>query len=567
MTDEAQGQESMLVNLAGREACDAGARLFADARVTGLSTRDGRTTATVLDSQPYKVALRATARGFDGSCTCPESEGFDFCQHCVAVALALQAREDQALELAGAGPETRMRRYLADLPRDGLIDLLLHAADEHDDLHERLVLKADAAHGLVNARSLKKMLTAAMPLRRVVEWRKVAAYFTRATAAIESLAAVADDVAAADLLAAVVHAIERLPRVLERIDDSDGNRWQLQQRLRELHASALARLDWPPAELAAHVLDLVLDDDTDMFNDPLAHYGEVLGNAGIDAFYAEVHTRLEALPDLAFGADFEEKYPYLKLASLLRGKLEAEGDIAGKIALARRTCTSAIDCRRIAQLYLELPDLEQAQVWLTRAEGAPGHRQAEFATRVALHRARQEWPAAVEAQRRLFESQPSIGALQTLEELAEQAGSLSDTRAVARTLLRSRIDNHSRDRSACAEVLAHMLREDGDDKAANALLLNRVDNEKTLMRRAEELAGDDSKTALALAARAVDVCVRRGQGEGYRQATALLPRAAAVCAAAGDKAYARFVNGLRQRHKARRPFLALLAKAERAAPE
>ena len=229
------------------------------------------------------------------------------------------------------------------------------------------------------------------------------------------------------------------------------------------------RLDWPPAKLAKHVLDLILQDETDMFADAPEHYDEVLGDSGMQAFHTEVYKRLEALPDLAFGADFEEKYPYLRLASLLRGKLEDEGDIAGKIALAKRTCTSAIDCRRIAQLYLELPDLEQAQVWLTRAEGAPGHRQAEYATRVALHRAREDWVAAEEAQRRLFENQPSIGALHVLEELAGRAGNLDDVRAATKKLLRQRIDNHARDRSACAEVLAHMLSVDGDEKSANAL--------------------------------------------------------------------------------------------------
>lgn len=564
MPSDTTSHQSMLINLAGEAACKRGAKYFSEGRVSRLATRAGTTTATVTGSQPYKVRLRETARGYDGSCTCPASEGFDFCKHCVAVALALQAHDDRVRELADAGPEARLRQYLADQPRESLIQLLLMAADDHAELHERLVLKADAAHGQLSAGQLKKMMTSALPLRRVVEWRKVAEYFARATAAVDSLASVADDVQPKDLLAAVVHAIARLQKVLERIDDSDANRWRLQQSLRDLHINALTRLDWPPAKRAAHVLDMIVQDETDMFAEAPGTYEAVLGEDGKAAFHAEVYKRLEALPDLPFGADFEDKYPYLRLSSLLRGKLEDEGDIAGKIALAKRTCTSAIDCRRIAQLYLELPDLEQAQVWLTRAEGAPGHRQVEYATRVALHRAREDWPAALEAQRRLLENQPGIGALQILEELAQRAGKLDEVRTAVKTLLRQRIDNHARDRSACAETLAYMLGSEGDEAAANALLLHRVDNEEALMQRARELVKSDPETSQALAARAIDVCVKRGAGSGYRDATALLPQAAKVCDSIGDGAYSKLLRGLRQRHKARRPFLALLAKAERA---
>ena len=60
-----------------------------------------------------------------------------------------------------------------------------------------------------------------------------------------------------------------------------------------------------------------------------------------------------------------------------------------------------------------------------------------------------------------------------------------------------------------------------------------MDNEQALLQRAREIADRDATAALALAARAVDVCVKRGQGAGYREAAALLPLVAQVCAIIG----------------------------------
>ena len=60
--------------------------------MTELKTRDKKTSATVPASsisQGGKVKLHYTQKGIEGSCDCLESDGIDFCQHCVAAALAL----------------------------------------------------------------------------------------------------------------------------------------------------------------------------------------------------------------------------------------------------------------------------------------------------------------------------------------------------------------------------------------------------------------------------------------------------------------------------------------------
>lgn len=558
----ASAQHTALLSLAGQAAYDGGKVCFAEGQVKRLITRGERTSATVVGSASYRVELRETARGYDGNCTCPASEGFDFCEHCVAVALALEARQDKLRDASAAGPGERIRLFLDGLPRDTLAHLLLQAAAHDPDLEQRLALQADAASGALDLRRLKQMVTAALPLKHIMERRKAAAYFARAEAAIANLQAIADHLAPAEVLATATHAIRRLGKVLERVDDSDGHRWPLQERLRTLHATALAEVDWPPAKVAGHLLDLVLADDTDTLNDAVALHRDALGDAGRTALYSDIRKRLEALPELEFGASFDAKYPFLRLSALLRDKLEADGDIAGQIELARRTCTSARDCQKIAQLYLALPDLEQALVWLDRADGAPGHRQVDYATRVAVHRARGEWSAATSAQRQLFQAQPTRLAYDTLMDLAELAEQRAEAESAARRFLRTRIQAGTRDRSVCADTLASILRDEGKSGAAYELVLSAVDDEQSLLGWAAWCADElDATRGLTLGGRAVDLCAARGPGIGYRQALAALERLRPVAERAGEMAFAKFVRQTRIRHKARRPFVAMLDKA------
>ena len=86
--------------LAGAGPYARGTSYFEDGRVTNLVAHRGRITDTVEGTHPYHVELRATPRLLEGSCNCPASEGFEFCKHCVAVALAFQANKRELAALA-----------------------------------------------------------------------------------------------------------------------------------------------------------------------------------------------------------------------------------------------------------------------------------------------------------------------------------------------------------------------------------------------------------------------------------------------------------------------------------
>lgn len=122
-----------------------------------------RVAATVRGSMPDHVELRRTPR-LSWSCTCPVGEDGEFCKHCVAVAVEVAVPE------GAPGRSTRprgeqqpdLRRYLAGLDADELVDLLFVQAEEDWRLRERLTARAIATGGgTVDVRTWRQRIDAA----------------------------------------------------------------------------------------------------------------------------------------------------------------------------------------------------------------------------------------------------------------------------------------------------------------------------------------------------------------------------------------------------------------------
>jgi len=551
-----------LIKLAGQRAYDRGVAYHQEGRVTRLSVVGDRITARVDGTEIYDVQLRKTPRGFDGGCTCPASEGFDFCKHCVAVALAAEARDAVMQSTDTEAPEQRIRAYLSGLPEEELIEIVLDALAEAPELESRLLMQADAAAGALDAKRLKKMITAAMPLRDLWDYRQVALYFERAEACISGIESIAPSLAAADLLAVVRHAFTRLDKVLGRVDDSHGRRWGLQYALHALHRGALVRVGWSADELATYLLDLHLDDPWDSFGNVLDEYGDVLGDDGRAAWFGETRARLDALPDLPFGASFDESYPYLRLTAILADEARAAGDHETLIDLARRTCTRSHHCYEIAELYLEKGDLDQALQWLDRGDAAAEERSRNLSVRVSVHRARQEWAEAAAAQLQVLRRSPSLAQFRHLEELAAHAGQGEELKQTAIDCLRSGLEGRHWYSSACGLTLAGILQANGDTAGAAALVRDHARDAQDLLEAAEWFAENDPGQAAEFVARAIEAHIQRKNKNGYRDAVDLLIARRELFERAGEGRFGALVAELRTRHKAKRNLQALLDKAE-----
>lgn len=361
-----------------------------------------------------------------------------------------------------------------------------------------------------------------------------------------------------DLLAVVRHAFSRLEKVLERVDDSGGRRWGLQHGLHALHRDALARSGWAAEDLASYLLDLHLRDPWDTFSNVLDEYGELLGDDGCAAYFAHVRSRLDALPDLPFGANFDESYPYLRLTGILAEAARAVGDHDTLIELARRTCTSARDRYRIAELYLEQGNPDRALEWLDKGDAAADERSRDHSLRVAVHRAREEWAKATDAQLEVFKRSPGVGPFRQLEALAARAGRGEQTKQVAVDFLRSSLERDRWHGPACGFTLAAILHGDGVTGEAVKLVNAYARNPQDLIDAAGWFEENDPTLAAEFVARAIEGHIQRKNKDSYRQAVDLLIEQRELFDRAGEDRFNEFVSALRTRHKPKRNLQVLL---------
>ena len=96
--------DESLAAMAGTATFDDGLRIYETGNVLGWTKAGSTITAAVQGNALHEVTLTHNSRRFEGSCDCPASEGFDFCEHCVAATLAYRegAAEQERLETGNA---------------------------------------------------------------------------------------------------------------------------------------------------------------------------------------------------------------------------------------------------------------------------------------------------------------------------------------------------------------------------------------------------------------------------------------------------------------------------------
>ena len=311
--------ESLLIRLAGVRAFGRGLHCFEEDRVSDVDTTDKSTTAIVHGSRQYKVRLRHTHRLIEGQCDCSESDGIEFCQHCVAVALALHERQTPAKSLDKRSAMRRIRRYLSKLTHEELAEELLDAVKQDRALRDNLLRKARLASKGLSYLELKKMIDSISPEDYLSEPREVHAYFRGLESIIARIKEIADKLDPLIFLRGVEHAVRRLEPDLESIEDFGWIGEDSIEMLIELHREAMRQLNWTPSDLASYLVDRSLADCWHPFSDAPDLYREQLGEAFHAAVLAEIESRLNELQMDSAGEAADREETGLLLAQLKEG--------------------------------------------------------------------------------------------------------------------------------------------------------------------------------------------------------------------------------------------------------
>ncbi|WP_165838366.1 SWIM zinc finger family protein [Pokkaliibacter plantistimulans] len=248
-----------LIDLAGKAAFDRGMHYYLDGAVVALTEHYGLLKAKVEGSYLYEVKVPLDSPA-DSECTCPAWEDSGFCKHCVAVILQFQAEQREEDEAAEPEPspratskskqsqrlrdEAQVLAFLHSKGKEELAQTLLSMLRNDPNEFQRWLLKSQAASGAVDSKALRKTITQALPYRSLYSYNEVARYFAHAEQLLQPVWDMIPLLPAEQALKLVEYGYERLHRALERVDDSGGYRFGLEESMESLWLPLFKRLPW-----------------------------------------------------------------------------------------------------------------------------------------------------------------------------------------------------------------------------------------------------------------------------------------------------------------------------------
>ncbi|GED21592.1 SWIM zinc finger family protein [Halomonas halmophila] len=517
--------DRQLITLAGEAAFGRGQQYYRQGMVTRCSQQGTTISADVEGSQPYRVQLRVSQRGLDGSCNCPASEGIDFCKHCVAVAMAYRAEQAEQWRLAEGDATDRVQAYLQQMSRDSLIESLQSLIESDPALYQQWSMRADAVLGGVDHKELKKRITAAFPINRnLFRYGQVRAYFAAAEPVVDQLIEQIPQLPTDKALKLADYALSRLDRALQSIDDSGGFRFHCEEALQTLHVKVVGKQDWSAEKRATYLFELAFGDTHEFYAAIPDAYTEALGAAGLEAYHACSQGVWDALPQLPANADWSQRFYYMRLRDPLIKRAEAAGDLPAILAMYEKTASDEKDCLDAAKACLAHGDWERLEQWLARvpATRSPwADERQRLAIRLRLHRGEPE--AAAELQWQCYQATTRLEDYRYLLELAETHELTVDYRQGVHDWLTERLEQTSSPTFLDAPWPANCLLE-------IYLLESRLDEARVLCGEHKVASGLlyqlaralDPEQGLPLYARLVRHRVQQTNNQAYRQAIAWL---------------------------------------------
>jgi len=245
-----------LQKLAGRRTFDKGEMLYFQEAVHRFTKNQLIITAIVQEIQEFTVKLSIVDGEYEGSCNCSDSEGFDFCKHCVAVALTDISREAE-LEVLQEGDEIqRITGYIESMSEAEAKAILLQQITNDIDQTEQWVLFADVSNGKINKKALTDIINKALPLREVWRQNRVKTYFETAIEKFNRLISILHKLPTDPAFELIQTALLRYNKALTKIKDDKGYRLKVEITLVQAFATFVGELNWTPQRKVSFLLSL-----------------------------------------------------------------------------------------------------------------------------------------------------------------------------------------------------------------------------------------------------------------------------------------------------------------------
>ncbi|MRI34270.1 hypothetical protein EOPP23_14860 [Endozoicomonas sp. OPT23] len=359
--------DDLLIKLAGKKAFTLGQASFEQGTVSTLKTRGKKTTASVVADEGGNVQLHYTATGIEGSCDCPESDGFDFCQHCVSAALALRSRQSKPDLKKSAKPVEVLTAYFERQSKEDLLKTLVQVVNSDKALRQKWLLQADNSLGRLDKGALRKRITSAIPFKKSIQrYHRVRKYFADMEKALLTLKEPLQLLPADQQLELVGYAIERLDKTTDTIDDSGGYRFPSLELLKALLLSAFKEVLWTDTKKAEYLVGILQNNEYGFYGSVPEDYQAFMSKECLDHFYKAVMQQWDGLPPWEKGGDWNAKRQYSGLFNVLERLASEAGDLTELLKLRQKIAEDDYDFADLARLCVEMNDYGLAQEYLDK---------------------------------------------------------------------------------------------------------------------------------------------------------------------------------------------------------
>lgn len=568
--------KTTLRDMAGSRVFQRGEDYFADGAVQRLRAAAEKISAVVDGSETYRVDLWVEGNELDYGCTCPHAAEGNFCKHCVAVGLAWLAEHGKTEKSARSrkskkrdDPWRMIREYLAEQPREALVELLLEVALRDDRLYQTLELQAGRSGGPGSeAKAFRRAITEATRVHGFIDWRRVGTFAGNLDLVVDGLAELLKPATAAILVELAEYGIERTENALLEIDDSSGSVGDVVFRLGALHLKACRMASPEAMDLAARLfrLETTLPFGLCRF-DPLT-YREVLGKEGMTRYRDLVEAEWRKIKPRSKGEnDFDG--PRFKITNLMEKLAEADGDIEKLVEIKSRDLTSGYRYLEIAEILEKARQPDKALEWAERGLKAyperTDNRLRDFLVETYLKRGRSD--EAWQLTWVQFAERPSLEPYAKLKRVAGKLGIWPEQREIALAKVEeliaaqgnkvSRIYGRETQPNYSLRLEIALWEEDLD--AAWAVTQRGICNRDLLIRLAGRLEGTRPEDAVHLYQRVIPTIVEQTNNSAYEEAVKLISKVGRLLRTVKlEERHRLYREELSARFKAKRNFIKLL---------
>ncbi|MBB1487643.1 SWIM zinc finger family protein [Oceanospirillum sediminis] len=415
-----------------------GEALYRQDKVSVMHQTDTTIKATVTGQHKYVVTLTATDQGIKNLCTCPAASYQDFCKHCVAVALTAihGAATDQPAQKAKNNrkivEEQQLREFLLNKSPEELTELLVGYITRIPEEWDKWQLNIKLANGDLPVSEIKKMITKALPSRTIHQWRKVGDYFSKAEAQFDYLFQLISTMKPQGQWSLILHALKRLNKVLERIDDSGGYRFVLEEQLIHKLTALFNQLNWNDEKKAQWLFQHLDQSDMNVFPNVPDDFSP--SDSVLEIFREQCEHQLKELAvqrPVVSQSDrhFDYFWKLSRYGKPLIDKAIADNNWREHCRLLGLTASYSFDMLKACQICLDNNEPFDAEDWLLKAKKLccsereeEECRQYEVKVKFALDEDQAAWALAWQ----IFEQNPGFNAFRKLQKLEQQTGHIQE---------------------------------------------------------------------------------------------------------------------------------------------